>query len=158
MQRINCILNDPEFLNYLTKIQEAEADRIYCRHDIAHFLDVSRIACVIAHEERLNIDQEILYAAGLLHDIGRWIEYESGYDHAAASKELAAGILQNCGFSETEIKEILTAIEGHRKKGHTASLEDILYRADKFSRNCTLCNTRLTCRKFQNGEKPYLRY
>ena len=158
MERINYILHDPEFLNYLKKNQEAEADRIYCHHDLAHFLDVSRIAYILSLEEKLNIDKAILYAMGLLHDIGRWMEYENGIDHAIASKELASGILQKCEFSEIERKEILTAIEGHREKGDISLLGDILYRADKLSRNCTLCNGRITCKKFQNDEKPYLHY
>ena len=117
MKRINYILNDPDFLNYLNKNQEAEVDRIYCHHDIAHFLDVSRIAYIISLEEKLNIDKVILYAMGLLHDIGRWMEYENGIDHAIASKKLAEGILHKCEFSEIEIKEILTAIGDHREKG-----------------------------------------
>ncbi|MEL7657043.1 MAG: HD domain-containing protein [Bacillota bacterium] len=158
MQRINSILNDSEYLNYLKKNIEAEADRIYCRHDLAHFLDVSRIAYIISLEEKLNIDKEILYAMGLLHDIGRWMEYENGIDHAVASKELAAGILQRCEFTGIEINEILAAIEGHRNKGDASLLADILYRADKLSRNCVLCNARITCKKFQNGEKPQLQY
>ncbi len=158
MERINYILNDPDFLNYLNKNIEAEADRIYCHHDIAHYLDVSRIAYIISLEQKLDVDKVILYAMGILHDIGRWMEYENGIDHAIASKKLAEGILHKCEFSEIEIKEILSAIEGHRKKGGTSFLADILYRADKFSRNCILCNARITCKKFQNGEKPFLRY
>lgn len=158
MQRINSILNDSEFLIYLNKNREAEADRIYCRHDITHFLDVSRIAFILSLEEKLNIDKELLYAVGLLHDIGRWMEYENGADHAIASKELAAGILQKYEFSETEREEILTAIGEHRNKGDTTLLRDILYRADKLSRNCVLCNARTTCKKFQNGEDAFLLY
>lgn len=158
MKRINCILHDPDFLKYLDKNQETEVDRIYCHHDIAHFLDVSRIAYILSLEEKLDLDKEILYAVGLLHDIGRWMEYENGIDHAFASKDLAAGILQRCEFSESETKEILAAIEGHRKNEDPSLLADILYRADKLSRNCTLCNARITCKKFQNGEKPYLHY
>jgi HD superfamily phosphodiesterase len=158
MERINYILNDSEFLNYLSKNKEAETDRVYCHHDIAHFLDVARIAYIISLEENLNIDKEILYGMGLLHDIGRWMEYKNGTDHAIASKELAERILRRCEFSETEINEIVTAIEGHRKKGDTLLLGNILYRADKLSRNCTLCNARITCKKFQNGEKTYQLY
>lgn len=158
MERVNLILNDPDFLAYLKKNQNLEVDRIYCHHDITHFLDVSRIAYIIDLEEKLNIDKEVVYAIGLLHDIGRWMEYEKGIDHAIASKELAEGILQRCGFSEEEIKEILQAIAGHRKKGESSPLEDLLYRADKLSRNCTSCNARSTCKRFQNNEKPYLLY
>ena len=158
MERINSILKNPDFLNYINKNEKAETDRIYCRHDLAHFLDVSRIACILSLEEKLDLDKEIVYGTGLLHDIGRWMEYENGLDHAEASKELAAGILQQCGFLEPEITEILSAIGGHRNQLGTSPLGDILYRADKLSRNCTRCNAVITCKRFQDGEKPYLQY
>lgn len=158
MERVNRILNDPVFLNYLTKNKEAEVDRIYCHHDIEHFLNVSRIAYILSLEEKLYIDKEIFYAMGLLHDIGRWMEHENGIDHAIASKELAGRILTKHDFSEIEIGEILTAIESHREKRETSLLADILYRADKCSRNCTRCDARATCKKFQNGEEFFLLY
>ncbi|MGD9569332.1 MAG: HD domain-containing protein [Sedimentibacter sp.] len=158
MKRINNILQNVEFLKYLQKNIRAEEDRIYCRHDIAHFLDVSRIAYIITLEEKLNIQKEVLYAMGLLHDIGRWMEYENGVDHAAASKQLSEEILKACDFNESEIAAILSAIGTHRHKGQMSVLGDILYRADKLSRNCVLCSARITCKNFQNGEEPVLIY
>lgn len=158
MKKINSILNNSDFLNYLQKNIKAEEDRIYCCHDIAHFLDVSRIAYILSLEEKLNLDKEVLYAMGLLHDIGRWMEYESGVDHAVASKELAEEILKDCGFKESDIVEILKAIEAHRRNTHTTTLGELLYRADKLSRNCVLCRARNTCKNFQNGERPYIIY
>lgn len=148
MKRINMILNDSEYLDYFNKIQAAETDRIYCRHDMNHFLDVSRIAYIISLEEKLNIDKEIIYAMGLLHDIGRWMEYENGVDHAVASKALAAGILQKCNFTEPEIGEILIAIEAHRNPECTTISGRILYQADKLSRNCLFCKAKLSCKKY----------
>jgi HD superfamily phosphodiesterase len=158
MKRINQILANEDYIKYLSKNKEAEGGRIYCHHDIAHFLDVSRIAYIISLEEKLNVNKEILYAMGLLHDIGRWMEYESGIDHALASKNLAEGILLDCDFSETEIQEILTAIESHRNIKSTSVLGDLLYRADKLSRNCLHCSAIGTCKKFQNKEVPVILY
>jgi HD superfamily phosphodiesterase len=158
MKRINSILNDLEYLSYLDRIQKSEAGRIYCRHDMAHFLDVSRIARIISLEENLDIEKELIYAAGLLHDIGRWAEYETGMDHAIASKELAEKILARHNFTEAERSKISAAIDGHRTKSAASPLADILYRADKLSRNCVLCNALTTCKKFQNGEKAVLLY
>lgn len=158
MKRINLLINDPEYLECLRKNENAEADRIYCGHDLTHFLDVARIAYILSLENNLRLDKEILYGAGLLHDIGRWMEYEQGVDHARASKEIAEKILERCGFTEPEIKEMLYAIEGHRKEGGSSTLGDILYRADKLSRNCSLCSAIGTCKKYQKGEKPYLLY
>lgn len=158
MKRINQILTNENYIKYMSKNKEAEGNRIYCHHDIAHFLDVSRIAYIISLEEKLNVNKEILYAMGLLHDIGRWMEYESGIDHALASKNLAEGILLDCDFSETEIQEILTAIESHRNIKSTSVLGDLLYRADKLSRNCLHCSAIGTCKKFQNKEVPVILY
>jgi uncharacterized protein len=158
MKRINGILNDAEYLRHLDRIQKAEAGRIYCRHDMAHFLDVSRIARIISLEENIDIEKELVYAAGFLHDIGRWVEYENGTDHAVASKEIAEKILARHNFTEAERGKIGAAIEGHRTGGAASSLADILYRADKLSRNCVLCGAVTTCKKFQNGEKAVLLY
>jgi putative nucleotidyltransferase with HDIG domain len=158
MKRINQILTNEDYLKYLKKNKEAEGDRIYCHHDIEHFLDVSRIAYIISLEEKLNANKEILYAMGLLHDIGRWMEYESGIDHAIASKNLAEEILQNCDFSESEIQEIISAIESHRSIKSSSVLGDLLYRADKLSRNCLHCSAITTCKKFQKGEVPVILY
>lgn len=158
MKRINDILCDPDYLKYLDRNQKAEIDRIYCHHDITHLLDVCRIAYILSLEEHILVDKDVIYGAGLLHDIGRWKEYEEGIDHAIASKDLAEEILRKVDFTETEQQEILLAIEWHRKRDSPSDLADILYRADKLSRNCLLCQGKETCNKFQNGEKSFLRY
>ena len=158
MQRINDILNDVEYLNYVNKIEKMEADRVYCRHDMTHFLDVSRISYILSLEQKLNINKEILYAMGILHDIGRWMEYESGIDHSIASKEIAERILTRYDFTLDERTKMIMAIEGHRERDTSSPLADILYRADKMSRNCVLCNAKVTCKNFQNGEESFLLY
>ena len=166
MQRINCILKNPEYLKYLKKNIDAEAGRIYCRHNTEHFLDVARIAYILSMENHLDMEKEVIYAAGLLHDIGRWAEYEDGTDHAAASKELAEVILPDCGFSVAETDEICEAIGSHRNgpgrdvsdKGSRLTLSDILYKADKLSRNCVLCEAKSTCKNFQHEEEASFLY
>lgn len=80
-----------------------------------HLLDVCRISWILNLEEGLLIDKERIYAAALLHDIGRWVEYETGQDHAMASGELAEDILDRCGFSGNEKADIIEAIKSHRK-------------------------------------------
>ncbi|MDR1247026.1 MAG: HD domain-containing protein [Clostridiales Family XIII bacterium] len=158
MKRINDILNDPEYLLCVNRIRAAEADRIYCRHDPAHFLDVARLARIIALEENFDADKELLYAMGLLHDIGRHTEYENGTDHAIAGSKIAEKILARHGFTKTERETITEAIEDHRAGSAASPLADILYRADKLSRNCVLCDAAATCKRFQNGEKAFLLY
>lgn len=158
MDRINCILKDKDFLIFLKKNEELEVDRIFCHHDIVHFLDVCRIARIINCERELEIDKELIYAAGLLHDIGRWVEYKTGKDHAIASAELAEAILIRSNFNQAERQEILLAIRAHRDKEHKTYLSSILYQADKASRLCFKCKAKNKCKRFLNGEIYYLKY
>ncbi|MFW5649211.1 MAG: HD domain-containing protein [Candidatus Alkaliphilus sp. MAG34] len=158
MERVNCILEDTGFLEHIAKIKKLEKDRIFCRHDLNHLLDVCRIAWILNLEEKLLIDKDKVYAAALLHDIGRWVEYETGQDHAIISGELAEDILDRCGFSESEKTDIIGAIKGHRKKEHSTDLGRILYRADKLSRPCFNCEAIDQCKKSQQARKQALLY
>ena len=158
MERINCILGDSDFIGYIAKTGELEKDRIFCHHDMNHLLDVCRISWILNLEEGLSLDKEKVYAAALLHDIGRWVEYETGQDHATASGELAGDILDRCGFSHDEKIDIIDAIKNHRKKEHSTDLSRILYRADKLSRPCFNCEAIGQCKRFKRGEKHTLSY
>lgn len=149
MNRVNCILKDNDFKIYQAKNQEREINRVFCHHDMNHLLDVCRVAWILNLEENLGISKEIIYAAGLLHDIGRWQEYDTGKDHAEVSSELATPILQRCGFKDTECEEIIDAIANHRNKEHKNNLNRIIYRSDKISRPCFCCNNRSLCKRFQ---------
>lgn len=144
MEKINKILNDEKYKEYLYKIKKFEEKRIFCKHDLGHFLDMSRIAYIMVLEKKLNFSKEVIYAIGLLHDIGRWMEYEKGVDHHKASVELSKNILINCDFSEAEIDLILKAIAAHRVK-NSEILNEIIYKSDKLSRNCMECAAREEC-------------
>ncbi|MCR5755230.1 MAG: hypothetical protein K6G30_10535, partial [Acetatifactor sp.] len=65
MDRVNKILNHELFLQHLQKNMEAEKTRIFCHHDMTHFLDVARIGMLINLEEDIRIDKEWIYAAAL---------------------------------------------------------------------------------------------
>lgn len=158
MNRIDCILEDEEFKSYLEATEALEKERIFCHHDINHFMDVCRVAYIINLEKGYGIHKELIYATGLLHDIGRWVEYKEGKDHAVASAELAKPILERCGFSKTEIQQVISAIEAHRKKEQTTNLGAIIYEADKISRPCYNCNAREQCKRFIKGEKFNIKY
>lgn len=158
MKKVNSILLNKEYLSHLEQIRVYEKDRVFCHHDITHSLNVSRIAWIINLEESLNLNKEIIYATGLLHDIGRWKEYESGIDHAIASAKLSESILSKCGFSQEEINIITKAISNHRTSNNTDDLSRIIYKADKISRPCFNCTSIKNCKRFQNSEKPTLLY
>ena len=158
MERIDKILKHPLFVENLNKIDEFEKNRKFCRHNLAHFLDVARIGSIILAQQKIdnsesiqNIADENIYAAALLHDLGRARQYEKGAPHEIASADIAKKILPDCGFYDDEIEKIVSAILYH--KGETDkypakdySIEAILYRADKLSRCCFACDMRKDCK------------
>lgn len=158
MERCNGILQDEAFRDQVARIAEREKTRIFCRHDLAHFLDVARIAYILSLEEGLNIGKELIYTTGILHDLGRWVEYDTGADHALESRRIAAGFLDRHGFDGEEQDIILSAIGHHRDSEAIRPFDILFYRADKLSRPCITCPARPRCKKFQHGEVPFLRY
>lgn len=166
MERVNKILNHDLFKEYIEKNRSAEETRRFCHHDIRHFLDVARLGMIFYLKQRCGqtageqggfaakarggrpqISEELIYAAALLHDIGRWKQYEDGTPHELASAEFAPAILADCGFTEEETARIVTAILNHRNESirEEESLSGILYRADKMSRSCFCCEAEAEC-------------
>ncbi len=157
MERLEQIWRHPLYQDCLMKNRAAEADRRFCRHNMEHFLDVARIGWIMVLEEGLAVSKELLYAAALLHDIGRFRQYEEKIPHEVAGVELASRILCDCAFTQDEQREILDAISGHRSKtGNTRSmLGEVLCRADKASRPCFSCGAIGDCN--WDDEKKNLR-
>lgn len=154
MERINRILNHNLFLEHLNRNRMAEADRIFCGHGMEHFLDVARIAYLLNLEERLGIEKEIIYAAALVHDLGKHLQYEKGIPHEGAGAQIAAQILPECGFTGKETDVIVSAVRTHREETvkEQKNLNGILYRADKLSRACFACGAQEAC-NWKNGKK-----
>lgn len=160
MDRIDRILKHNLFNVCLNKNKAVEKDRIFCRHDMTHFLDVARIGRIINAEEGLGVEVDLIYAAALLHDIGKHMQYSEGIPHELASAQLAPGILSDCGFDKKETDVIIDAIRGHRDENSAdeKNLKGILYRADKLSRACFCCPAEGGC-DWKDGKKNLrLRY
>ena len=147
MKRIDEILNHEEFIRQLSDVNEAEKDRCFCNHGIEHLLDVARIAWIQNLEEGIGLEKEMVYAAALLHDIGKGRQYREGISHEIAGGEIAPGILKDCGFSEEEIFRIRRAILSHRDPSvkEDKNLRGVIYRADKASRACFACKSSKEC-------------
>ena len=147
MQRVNSICSHPLWKSCVSKIRDLETERIFCCHDTSHFLDVARIAWIENLEKGLAISREMIYAAAMLHDIGRHLQYMQGVPHDEGSVSIASDILKDSGFDEKEQAEILSAIRMHRNPD-AASRDDlagIIYRADKKSRICAFCSASDKC-------------
>ena len=154
MDKIDKILKHDLFLFHLEQNNAAEADRSFCRHNIAHFLDVARIGEIINLEEKLGIARDLIYGAALLHDMGKHIQYEDGTPHEITGGEIAPKILADCGYSDRETDVIVDAILHHRneKAAKERNLRGVLYRADKASRPCFACEAEADC-NWKEGKK-----
>jgi len=159
LERVDKVLQHPKYQEYMKQNQEAEKDRAFCHHDLQHALDVARIAYILVLENKLVMKKDVIYATALLHDIGRWKEYQENVDHASASAELAVDILTDCGFDAEEREFMLKAIRDHRKDGTQSTfLSSILYKSDKMSRLCINCPVINQCKRFLEGGKMGLYY
>lgn len=139
-------MKNEKFLSNMEQLKELEKDRIYCRHGMEHLLDVCRIAYIHALENDVAISKDLIYGAGLLHDIGRALEYQSHVPHDEVSVRLAREILEQSGYGMEETERICNAILGHRRWGAGDMLAKLLYEADKASRCCFACEAYSTCK------------
>lgn len=145
MERLNRIWNHPLFQENMQEILKLEQDRIYCGHGPEHLLDVARLAWMMNLEQELGYEKSAVYAAALIHDIGRAMEYQSGLSHEEGSRRLGAMILPDCGYREEEQKLILEAVASHRRITEKQNLNWLLYKADKMSRLCFACPAEKFC-------------
>jgi len=146
MDRVERILGDTFYKKQIKKIYESEYDREFCRHGFGHAVSVARIAYILALEEQIDIRKDMVYAAALLHDIGRYTPEEQEMSHHEAGAAVAADVLRRAGYTEEECDRICDAIRAHKELPYgSGDLMGILYRADKLSRNCFLCDAREDC-------------
>ena len=148
MDRINQILRHPFFKKYMEANAVNEKNRVFCRHDMSHVLDVARIAYILNIEEAHHLSRDMIYGAALLHDIGRHVQYETGEKHAYVSAGLAPEILKECDFSEEEVEKIVSAIYTHSDKSQMdgIGLNALLAKADQLSRACYACPAEKECK------------
>ncbi len=151
MERLHRIWVSPLYRDYLSKIEEREKDRLFCKHDFAHGLEVARLSWIFSLEEGVVYAKDLVYAAAFLHDIGRWMEYDDHTRcHAHASAELAESLLTEAGYSAYEKKLIKDAVREHRQgeeKLYSSPLSVFLRKADKYSRLCFQCSFCNLCYK-----------
>lgn len=181
MKYTTAILHHPEFLRLQEQILELEKDRIYCRHDLTHLLDVCRMAWIMYLEDcrqndkrKMSEEKDRFYVTGLLHDIGRAAQYETGEHHAPAGQRIAAGILNDISYPQEWMEETLQIVGEHHgrtrengsapvlaeRKIHMTechgekspfivemrTMADYIRKADHLSRNCFCCRAADTCK------------
>lgn len=171
MKRVELVLSNLDFHRWMELNKQKEAQRKFCIHDMKHVVDVARIMYILflesgdtkkllaalVDEKKCTVTEveakEIIYATALLHDIGRWKEYQTGEDHAQLGAEMAIPVLVTAGFNQTEIMIISKAIREHRSGvAPRTLLGEKLYRADKLSRPCLSCPVSGECYKIDSME------
>ncbi|WP_235839154.1 HD domain-containing protein [Clostridium sp. Marseille-P2415] len=146
IERITNILNNEVFKENLERNKTAERERMFCKHDLNHSIDVARIAYILNLEDQLDYDKELIYAVALLHDITKWRQYEDGTPHNISAAEVSDIILGSCGFHGKEKEMCKNAISKHRKlESENDSFAELMYKADKLSRFCFFCKAKNIC-------------
>jgi uncharacterized protein len=157
--RYNNILQNQRFKILINELTDLEKERRFCKHGIEHLLDVARAAYIIKLENGLDIDKDLIYAAALLHDIGRCEEYKTGVEHHIAGVAIAKEILSEVGVYTDEETDIITeAISSHRKQTDILDLSGIIYMADKLVRPCLMCDALGECNWSENKKNYIMRY
>ena len=110
-------------------------------------MDVARLMYIDALEQSLSLPKELIYVTALMHDIGRIDQIEQGTPHEQAGAVLCDVILPDCGFTEEETEMIKASILHHRKAAQDVGnpFYEMLYWADKKSRNCYACDVQKEC-------------
>lgn len=141
MAEVEAIRSHPLFSACYARIELAERDRAFCRHQMPHLFDVARIAYIYVLERGLPFRRQVVYAAALLHDIGKAAQYEDGEPHEVAGARIAQEILLDIdGFNAREKTMIVAAVAQHRRLSDASTpLGRLLYEADKASRACYAC-------------------
>lgn len=150
MDRVNAIWKHPLYQKYYARIEELEQNRVFCRHQMPHLLDVARIAYIRNLEDDMGFAKDVVYAAAVLHDIGKALQYEARIPHELAGVDIAEQILADlpaeAAYTTDEKRMILTAIKGHRRlREDPEPLEKLLYESDKASRICFACPAEAQC-------------
>jgi uncharacterized protein len=91
------------------------------------------LARQIAREEKLAIDEDVLFAAAFLHDAGAIPPFaKDGVDHAVRSAELAEPFLRQARFPMAKFPAVKAAILGHMfdKEAGSGAEAQVLHDAD----------------------------
>lgn len=149
-ERYNRIIEHPAFVKIIKEIAELEQNRVFCGHGAEHLLAVARIGYIDILENQYDIPKDVMYGAALLHDIGRVGQYQGKGSHHVLGAALAKEILKDCGYGAEEISAICLAITAHGENNAEELLSQVLYRADKKSRNCFWCDAYDKCNWSEN--------
>lgn len=83
----------------------------------------------------LAYDDDVVYAAAWLHDLGVFVGHRpedlealARWDHVAYAVEKVPGILADCGFDAVKVSAVLECIRNHQPKDVPESVESTILR------------------------------
>lgn len=120
-----------------------------------HVTDMQNDNVDYAEKTYLNADniqekKDQFYVTGLLHDIGRVAQYETGEHHSVAGVRIAEKLLTEIGYPTEWMQETLQIVGVHHGReeteGELYTMEYYIRRADHLSRNCFFCEASDSCK------------
>ncbi|MCB0405305.1 MAG: HD domain-containing protein [Bdellovibrionales bacterium] len=97
----------------------AEANLKHSAWGFEHGKQDYLLAKDLAEADRHSVDDEVLFAAALLHDMGAFSPYEQeGVDHAVRSAQVVASVLEPAGFPMDKLERVQKAILAHNYYGN----------------------------------------
>ena len=100
---------------------------------LAHSERDLRLAQSLAAEEKLPVDNDVLFAAAFLHDLGVFAPYpKEGVDHTERAAQVAEEILRPAGFPMDKFPRVQAAMRSHMFYSPVADLPEarVLHDAD----------------------------
>ncbi len=97
---------------------------------MSHFTRVYELTLKLADMRKLEIDQESLFAAAYLHDMGAFDPYrKKDIDHAEASANSCEEVLKSLGFPPEKIDKVKDIIRTHMYYAEpSGQIESVLFR------------------------------
>ncbi len=97
--------------NYLMKTGRAHSDEPWGpKYRWKHTLRVAHWACILAKEEKLDIEKSVI--AALFHDVSHFVT-EDYRKHGEKSAEIAKSFMHKVGFTKDSTKDICYAVKSH---------------------------------------------
>jgi len=107
-------------------IQIVEKSGAHSAWGVKHCFRVYHLAKELS--SHLTLDDEVLYAAAMLHDTGKYPAYAlKNVDHALRSKGVTANLLQQMMFSPIKLPIVLDAVEKHMYYSEPGRSDEAVY-------------------------------
>ena len=148
------LLEHPVYKKQLHRLERYESERVFCKHDASHFEEMGRIAVAMMKKYGVEMEEETVWLAAYLLDMGRVAQYENGTPHDKAGTVFARRMLQEIGYPENKSEEIIALIDGHRSGGSDMPVRIFAW-ADKRSRACYACEQAAACKWSDERKNRY---